>query len=220
MPEHPTSDDQPPVIITSTNRFGHDQADPDETLADPMELLAAWLPGNDDELRPLMTLTTIGADGYPDSRSVLLSEFDGEAIAFHTDARTRKARELAADGRVSLVLAWVEHARQLTVAGDAVPVTAEAAASVFRARSRYLQLLAWMNSAELAHLPRAERVAAWEAFAAAHPEGTLDAPEHWVGYRVLPHRLTFWRGDLEGPSNRVEYTRGADGAWSATRLPG
>ncbi|GLI28024.1 pyridoxine/pyridoxamine 5'-phosphate oxidase [Agromyces rhizosphaerae] len=212
--------DDPPVIITSTNRFGHDQQNPDEVLADPMQLLAAWLPANDDELRPLMTLTTIGADGYPDSRSVLLSDFDAQGLTFHTDARTRKARELAADSRVSLVLPWVEHARQLTVAGDAAPVGADEAAAVFRVRSRYLQLLAWMNSAELAQLPRAERVARWEAFAAAHPEGELDPPEHWVGYRVRPHRLTFWRGDLEGPSNRVEYTRDASGAWTAARLPG
>ncbi|BDZ63814.1 pyridoxine/pyridoxamine 5'-phosphate oxidase [Agromyces mangrovi Wang et al. 2018] len=210
----------PPVIITSTNRFGHDQEHPDEVLADPMELLAAWLPANDDELRPLMTLTTIGADGYPDSRSVLLSDHDERGITFHTDARTRKARELAADGRVSIVVAWVEHARQLTIAGDAVQVPAEEAAAVFRARSRYLQLLAWMNSSELAQLPRAERVARWEAFAAEHPDGELDPPPHWVGYRVRPHRLTFWRGDLEGPSNRVEYTRDASGGWTAARLPG
>ena len=93
-----------PVTITSTQIFGEDQPNPDETLPDPLHLLGRWLPENTDELRPLMTVSTIDADGYPDSRNVLLSEFDGEALYFHTDARSRKAGELAANPRVSLTL--------------------------------------------------------------------------------------------------------------------
>jgi pyridoxamine 5'-phosphate oxidase len=208
-----------PVIITSTQTFGADQADPDETLADPMELLGLWLPGNADELRPLMTLSTVDAEGYPDSRNVLLSEFDGEALYFHTDARSRKARELTANPRVALAFAWIDLGRQLTIVGDAEPASADEIAAVFRARSRYLQLLAWRNGADLAGLGVAARRTAWAAFAAEHPEGTLAAPPTWAGFRVVPRRLTFWRGDPDGPSNRVEYTRSADG-WDAVRLPG
>jgi pyridoxamine 5'-phosphate oxidase len=208
-----------PVIITSTQTFGTDHADPDETLADPMELLGLWLPENADELRPLMTLSTVDADGYPDSRNVLLSEFDGEALYFHTDARSRKAGELATNPRVALAFVWIELGRQLTVVGDAAPATPEEAAAAFAARSRYLQLLAWRNGADLAGLGLAARRAAWAAFAAEHPEGTLEPPPTWTGFRVVPRRLTFWRGDPDGPSNRVEYTR-SGGGWEAVRLPG
>ncbi|MDQ0577463.1 pyridoxine/pyridoxamine 5'-phosphate oxidase [Agromyces albus] len=208
-----------PVTITSTQTFGEDQPNPDETLSEPLVLLGRWLPENTDELRPLMTLSTIDAEGYPDSRNVLLSEFDGEALYFHTDAGSRKAGELAANPRVSLTFVWVELGRQLTVVGDAEPASAEEAAAVFASRSRYLQLLAWSNTAELAERGVAARRKAWAAFAAEHPDGTLDAPPTWVGFRVTPRRITFWRGDLDGPSNRVEYTRAGDG-WSAERLPG
>lgn len=207
------------IIITSTQTFGTDQPDPDETLADPVELLGRWFPANTDELRPLMTLATIGADGYPHTRNVLLSEFDGEALYFHTDARSRKAGELAANPRVSLAFAWVDLGRQLTVVGDAERASTAEADAAYRARSRYLQLLAWSNSPELAGLGTAERRRAWAAFAGAHPEGTLAAPPTWIGFRVVPRRITFWRGDADGPSNRVEYTRTRDG-WTAERLPG
>lgn len=207
-----------PVTITSTQTFGEDQPNPDETLPDPLGLLARWLPENTDELRPLMTLSTIGPDGYPGSRNVLLSEFDGEALFFHTDARSRKAVELAANPKVSLTFVWVELGRQLTVVGDAEPASAEEAAAVFASRSRYLQLLACSNTAELAERDVSARREAWAAFAAEHPDGTLDAPPTWLGFRVTPRRITFWRGDLDGPSNRVEYTRAGD-CWSAERLP-
>jgi pyridoxamine 5'-phosphate oxidase len=207
------------IIITSSQTFGADQPNPDETLADPMELLGLWLPENTDELRPLMTLATVDTDGYPDSRNVLLSEFDGEALYFHTDARSRKAGELAANPHVSLAFAWVDLGRQLTVVGDADRAPAPEADAAYRARSRYLQLLAWSNSPELAALGTVERRRAWAAFAQGHPDGTLEAPPTWVGYRVVPRRVTFWRGDADGPSNRVEYTRARDG-WAAERLPG
>lgn len=211
--------DEAPIIITSHNRFGADLEDGDVTPEDPMQLLGMWLPSNEDELRPLMTLTTLGDGGYPDSRNLLLSLFDGEALCFHTDSRTRKAAQLDADGRASLALVWVELGRQLTVQGDAVRMSPEEAAMSYLKRSRYLQLLAWLNTEELAELSREERVARWAAWDAAHPEEPLDAPDTWVGYRVIPRRLTFWRGDAEGPSNRLEYTRVGDG-WEAARLPG
>lgn len=207
------------IIITSTQTFGADQPDPDETCADPMGLLARWFPANTDELRPLMTLATIDAEGYPDTRNVLLSEFDGEALTFHTDARSRKAAELAANPRVSLAFAWVDLGRQLTVVGDAERAPVAEADAAYRARSRYLQLLAWSNSRELATLGTDERRRAWAAFSAEHPDGTLEPPPTWIGFRVVPRRITFWRGDADGPSNRVEYTRTRDG-WAAERLPG
>ncbi|WP_448002435.1 pyridoxine/pyridoxamine 5'-phosphate oxidase [Agromyces bauzanensis] len=207
------------IVITSTQTFGTDQPDPDETLADPMELLALWFPENTDELRPLMTLATVDAEGYPDTRNVLLSEFDGEALYFHTDARSRKVVELTANPRVSLAFAWVDLGRQLTVVGDAEQASGGEADAAYRARSRYLQLLAWSNSPELAALRAVERRRAWAAFAETHPDGTLQPPPTWVGFRVVPRRVTFWRGDADGPSNRVEYTRTRDG-WTAVRLPG
>lgn len=207
-------------MITATPTFGSDIPDADAETPDPLVLLGMWLPKNTDELKPLMTLATAEPDGTPDIRNVLLSEFDGECVYFHTDARSRKVDTLAANPRVALALVWVEIGRQLTIQGVARRADTEQAQAAYAARSRYLQLLAWRNDDELAQQPASERRSDWAEFDAAHPEGSLTAPGHWLGFRVRPTRLTFWRGDPDGPSNRTEYRRMEDGSWAVRRLAG
>lgn len=206
-------------MITSTPTFGEDLADIDAVEPDALALLGRWLPANEGELRPLMTLSTIGLDGYPAARNVLLSKFDGSHLHFNTDASSRKVAELRVNPRVAVTLVWPEIGRQVVVQGDAAEVPPADAAEVFAARSRYLQLLAWANDPETAQLPLAERRARWAEFGRTHPEGTLSAPEWWTGFRVTPVRMLFWRGDPDGPSTRTEYVRAGD-AWTISRLPG
>lgn len=210
------------AVITgpaTTNRFGSD-VDADTTPADPMELARLWVGHLSGEERPLMTLATVDADGFPDARHVLLSGVGAETFTFHTDGRSRKVAELEADPRVALAVVWREELRQLAVQGTAVPARPEAAAAAYAARSSYLKLLAWHNDDVLAARPAAERRRSWARAALEHPEGTLVAPPWWRGFDVVPHRVVFWRGDEAGPSNRVEYVRGADGTWAVTRRAG
>ncbi len=190
----------------------------DETVADPAALAASWLPPLGAE--PLrMTLSTIDEDGFPRARTVLLSEFDGERVYFHTDAASRKVADLAANPRVALTVLWPDGSRQLVVQGTAAPASAEELADAYRRRSPYLKQLAWQNTQAYAELPLAEREAAWARFRDETPEPAQ--PEGWVGYGVLPHRLLFWAAHPEGgsASRRVEYVRDG-GGWTLRRLPG
>lgn len=157
-------------------------------------------------------LSTTDLDGYPDVRHVLLSAFDGAAFYFNTDVRSHKTAQLESDPRAALALVWPDIGRQLVVQGDVHRVSDEEAASVFQQRSRYLQLLAWVNDDQTARMPLAEHRDAWERFAEAHPRGALLlAPPSWCGYKIAPRRMTFWRGDPDGPSNRLEYRYIASG---------
>jgi pyridoxamine 5'-phosphate oxidase len=204
-------------MITSSQLFGADVADIETLQPDPMALLRSWVPEPASELRPLAALATIGLDGIPAVRHVLLSDRDAEGVMFHSGTGTRKSAELAAHPVAAMTVAWPEIGRQLSLRGDVEKLTpAESAAAYFR-RPRYLQLLAWVSTDELALLPAAERRARWAEFDAAHPE--LEVPEEWVGYRIRPRTITFWRGDPDGPSNRHEYTRTPDG-WAGVILPG
>lgn len=72
---------------------------------DPLALAAQWLPG-DGEDRMLMTVSTVGLDGNPDARTTMLSDFDGRRFAFHTDANSQKAAELATNPAVALTILW------------------------------------------------------------------------------------------------------------------
>jgi len=185
-------------------------------VTSPEELLASWLPANDDPVRPLMTLSTISSSGYPDARTVLLSEFDAEGLYFHTDSRSRKVADLTGEPRVALTLVWP--GRQLTVQGDAGRTSSEERGWAYEHRSRYLQLLAWLNTPEFAALPLEERLSRWAAFDVAHPSPT--PPDTWDGFVVRPRRLTFWEGRPDTASRRTEFTRTATGAWTETLLPG
>jgi pyridoxamine 5'-phosphate oxidase len=186
---------------------------------DPWTLLADWLPANDDPVRPVMTLATVSDEGIPDARTLLLSEWDEQGLYFHTDSRSRKVRQLAASPAVALMVHLPDAARQLTVQGVAEPASSDELSRAFRARSAYLQQLAWQNTVEFAGLPLADRLRAWAVFRDDHADG-FGQPPTWTGYLVRPSRLTFWIGSADTASRRTEYTRTPDGGWTVSLLAG
>ncbi|MET0447269.1 MAG: pyridoxamine 5'-phosphate oxidase family protein [Aeromicrobium sp.] len=190
---------------------------------DALALLTAWLPGDDEPDRPRMQLATVDADGAPDARTVLLSGWDEEGFLLHTDSRSRKVAQLAADARVALVILHPSGSRQLVVRGRAVPTSAAVDALAFERRSPDLRQLAWLNTEALALLPQEQRAAEWAEFSEVHGPD-LPPPATWSGHLVRPDRLTFWEADPTGPSHRVEYrlTAGDDtaGGWSVHHLAG
>lgn len=187
----------------------------DEYPADPVEVLAQWLPSNDDPARPAMTLATATHSG-PDARTLLLSEWDENGFYFHTDSRSRKVAQLAAHPQVALVLHFPDRLRQLTVQGTAEPAADAELAWAFAHRSDYLKQLAWQNTREFAGLPYPDRVTAWAQFRTAHADG-FGQPPTWTGFLVRPTRLTFWVGDPETASRRTEYARtGVADGWAVS----
>jgi pyridoxamine 5'-phosphate oxidase len=185
--------------------------------ADPLGLAREWLPADDDPERPQVTLATTGTDGVPDARTVLLTAFDDRGFAFHTSAASRKVAELAAAPRAAMVVLWPGFTRQLVLRGDVVPDPAESLAAAWAARSDHLRQLAWLNTDELAALPRAERERRWAAFAAENP--APGQPDSWVGYRLRPREMTFWAAGYDAASRRLQYTRDGD-SWRWRHLAG
>ncbi|MFI7589633.1 pyridoxamine 5'-phosphate oxidase family protein [Spongisporangium articulatum] len=186
-------------------------------------LLVEWLPANAHENRPRMTVSTVTAEGRPDARTLLLSEFDPDGFYFHTDARSRKVAQLKANPGVALSLLLDDPGgnpvgRQLVVQGVAEPAPAAEERRAYAARSPYLQQLAWQNTPEFAQLSLDERLARWAAFGAEHARG-FTPPPTWVGYLVRPTRLTFWQGNPDTASRRTEFRPTSDG-WQLTYLPG
>lgn len=186
---------------------------------DPWELLEQWLPDNEDPIRPVMTVITATADGIPDGRTQLLTEFNRDGFAFHADSRSRKFTQLDQNPHVALVLLFLEQKRQLTVQGIAEPVDDAELQWAYEHRSEYLQELAWLNTPEFAALPLQERLDRWAAVKAEHADG-FTAPPTWAGRRVRPTRLTFWSGRDDTASRRVEYTATSEGGWTVSILAG
>jgi len=185
---------------------------------DAWELLADWLPGDDEPDRPQVTLSTVDADGGPDARTVLLSSVARDGLSFHTDAASRKAAQIAANPLVAVTVLWPGFTRQLVVRGVASTADPVDVAAAYRARSPYLQQLAWLNSHDFAALPLDERRARWAAFADEHPDG-FGQPAGWTGFVVRPTRVTAWESAPDTASRRREWTAGPDG-WSLSHRAG
>ncbi|SDU74815.1 Pyridoxamine 5'-phosphate oxidase [Gordonia westfalica] len=203
-------------MITSGVEFGSDCPPEEYRTIDPMSLLRRWLPPAD-AAPALMALSTLGRDGYPRVRHVLLSDADDTAVYFHTDSRSSKVAELTELPRAGIAVAWPQSGRQVVADGTVRRPSEESLRESFSRRTRYLQLLAWCNDHEMSALSPDERHRRWAEFDAAHP--VLGPPDTWTGFAIDIREITFWRGDPDGPSQRIRFARN-DTSWTSEALPG
>ena len=194
----------------------------DEAGADPDPLVQfeAWLAGAVEAGIPepnAMVLSTVGVDGMPSARTVLLKGLDAHGFAFFTNRRSRKGAELAARPAAALVFPWIVIGRQVTARGAVVPLDDAASDAYFATRPRGSQLAAWASAQSAALLDRDTLEGAVQEVAARFGDDQVPRPEHWGGYRVEPAEVEFWQGRPDRLHDRLRYTRN-DGRWSIQRL--
>lgn len=164
-----------------------------------------------------MNLATVGADGHPDSRIVLLKDVNDRGFTFYTNLSSVKGQQLAAHPHVALCFHWMPFKRQVRVRGPIEPVTAAEADAYFASRPKLSQIGAWASKQSQPYAQRLELETRLAKYTAKFNIGTVPRPEFWSGFRVLPHTIEFW---LEQPyrlHDRVRYTL-AEGAWTTQRL--
>jgi len=167
-----------------------------------------------------MTLATVGADGAPSSRTVLLKAVDAAGLTFFTNYQSRKAREMAGNPRISVTFLWKELQRQVSVEGTVGKTTREESEAYFHSRPRSHQIGAWV-SAQSTRIPgRAWMEEREHAFQAKFPEAgpPVPLPDAWGGYRLLPSAFEFWQGRASRLHDRIHYARSPDGTWERFRL--
>jgi pyridoxamine 5'-phosphate oxidase len=192
------------------------------TLEDPIATLHAWR----DEARAAgepepdaMTLATVGADGRPSARIVLLrGRTDDGVLRFFTHNDSRKGLELAANPWAALVLHWKALARQVRVEGPVHRLPADESDAYFAQRPRDSQLAAAVSpqSAVIDALEalEQERQALGERLAG----GPVPRPERWGGFGLRPHVVELWRSGQARMHERRRFTRVDGGGWVLERL--
>lgn len=176
------------------------------------EALAAKLPEPN-----AMSVATVGADGRPSSRILLIKQFDQRGFTWFTNYESRKGQDLQANQYAAMLFFWRELERQVRIEGRVERVSEAESDAYFQSRplNSRLGAIASSQSAPIASREALEaRLAEVEAQYGDHPP----RPEHWGGYRLIPDRIEFWQGRRSRFHDRILYTRQADGGWVRQRL--
>lgn len=187
---------------------------------DPLELFRAWL---DDAMEHqikepnAMCLSTIGLDGTPRGRTVLLKGLDQRGFHFYTNYHSQKGREIAANPRACATFLWRERHHQVAVRGLVLKLPAADSDAYFQSRPYGHQIGAWVSDQSIVipdrdWLEQREREAREK-----HPEGDVPRPDHWGGYTLQPDEIEFWQGRVSRLHDRILY-REERGQWVRCRL--
>lgn len=164
-------------------------------------------------------LGSVSADGQPSVRIVLLKAVDERGFVFYTNHESRKGTELLAHPKAAMCFHWQPLERQVRVEGTTRAVSSEEADAYFASRARGSQLGAWasLQSRPIATPGDLEaRVAEMEA---RFGGGPVPRPPHWSGFRLVPHRIEFWRNMPSRLHEREVYHREAEGWRRETLYP-
>ncbi len=198
-------------------------ANGDETIFDrtePIGLFIEWLTqarAHEPNDANAMALSTVDADGMPDSRMVLLKDVDPRGFTFYSNRESAKGIQLEGQPSAALLFHWKSLRRQVRVRGAVESVTAEEADAYFASRARESRIGAWASdqSRPLESRQALQRAVSREE---ARFEGQeVERPPHWSGWRVIPSTVEFWRDRPFRLHDRLRFTRTGEG-WIRERL--
>ena len=203
-------------------RKNYEQGELDEThsAANPLAQFERWLEQALAAQLPepnAMTLATVGVDGRPSTRVVLLKGLDARGIVWYTNYESRKGRELAANPVAALQFHWVELERVVRIEGRVEKTSSEESDAYFHSRPLDSRLGAWASPQSQVITSRAALVANAAKFGVRFALSP-PRPPHWGGFRLLPERWEFWQGRRSRLHDRLRYTPQTGSGWLRERL--
>lgn len=196
------------------------QLDESASQEDPLQQFSQWFEQARQAQMPepnAMTLATVGADGRPSTRVVLIKGFDARGLVWYTNYESRKGRELANHPFAALQFHWTELERVVRIEGRVGKTGADESDTYFASRPLDSRIGAWASPQSQVIPSRATLVTRAARFAA---KFALQPPRppHWGGYRLVPDRWEFWQGRPSRLHDRLHYRLDENGRWLRERL--
>ena len=188
----------------------------------PIELFQEWFLNADqtdtvDESNA-MTLSTIGTDGFPKSRVVLMKKFTWEGFIFYTNYSSEKGKAMASNKNVCLSFFWPSLEQQIIIKGKAEKIAENLSDGYFESRPDGSKLGAWASNQSSVVSSREELDQNLKSFENKYKNQEIPRPNHWGGFIVKPESIECWQGRPNRMHDRIRYTLQKDFNWKMERL--
>jgi len=188
----------------------------------PLELFQKWFHDVDqsniiDEANA-MTISTIGLDGYPKSRVVLLKQFTFEGFIFYTNYNSEKGKAIANNPNVCLSFFWHASEKQIIIKGKAEKIADNLSDGYFESRPRGSQLGAIASNQSEVITDRTSLETKLNTLENNFKDQPIQRPSHWGGFIVKPVEIEFWQGRANRLHDRIRYQLQKDFSFKIDRL--
>lgn len=186
----------------------------------PMQQFSKWLEeaiNSRIEDPTAMSLASIGPDGFPQSRIVLLKDFGETGFTFFTNYTSEKALAIANNNKVGLHFYWPQHNRQVRILGHAKKTDPETSKKYFQSRPQESQLAAIVSQQSIVIASRRSLESKFQKLNDSLGDKQPDYPNNWGGYRVKPIYYEFWQGRENRLHDRIVYQQNKT-KWDIFRL--
>lgn len=207
------------TIADLRKAYAYGELDESDASSEPLRQFDTWFEQALEAGVPepnAMTLATVGSDGRPSTRIVLVKGFDARGIVWYTNYGSRKGRELAVNPLAALQFHWVEIERVVRIEGQVEKVDAAESDAYFATRPLDSRIGAWASPQSEVISSRAVLVAQAARYAAQFALSP-PRPPHWGGYRLVPDAWEFWQGRRSRLHDRLRYRKDG-GRWIRERL--
>jgi pyridoxamine 5'-phosphate oxidase len=192
------------------------------TPENPIELFRDWfLDADTSEIvteANAMNIATIGLDGFPKNRIVLLKKFTFEGFIFYTNYNSEKGRAITENPQVCLSFFWQGLERQIIIKGIAEKLPENLSDGYFESRPDGSKLGAWASNQSEVVESREELDHSLTSYEDKFRESEIPRPKHWGGFIVKPTAIEYWQGRPNRMHDRIRYTLLADLNWKKERL--